>query len=369
MNQNQKDFSNILNREIIISILFVAIVFSFFVFKTYFDNKTTDRGEKQYVEEGKSRDYSKEDLPRFEDFLVESFFEGSSVNVNFESHENAKKFKTAIANGARDGLNFAGKYVLISWGCGTMCQTIAIVDADNGNIYFAPFSSSLGVEFKKDSSLLIVNPPNKIKETFGNDVPDWAHAYYYNWNKQEFIEVPFIEENQENLNINHWNTYQDKNHVFEFEYPANWFIKERYSIDPAELRGSNTLLKELMIDDKDSSGTDSQIINIRVYDNPSLFDLSWWLKSKKNNLEKERGCGVLDIETTETRAIAIDGINGLRGDVACCCGYFVNSFFVQKGDKVYSIGILGSLLLTGEEEMKESYENILNNIVSSFRFL
>ena len=40
-----------------------------------------------------------------------------------------------------DGVNFAGHYVVASWGCGTGCAQFAIIDAITGDLYAPPFDS------------------------------------------------------------------------------------------------------------------------------------------------------------------------------------------------------------------------------------
>src|SRR5262249_54869459 len=51
----------------------------------------------------------------------------------------ARMFRTVIRNGAEKGPNFAGHYTIVSWGCGTACVTVAIVDAISGEVYDTPF--------------------------------------------------------------------------------------------------------------------------------------------------------------------------------------------------------------------------------------
>lgn len=65
-------------------------------------------------------------------------------------------FITRIKEGCKDGINFAGHYTLIYWGCGTACQYGVIVDRKTGIIYDG-YTSSLGPEFKKESSYILFN--------------------------------------------------------------------------------------------------------------------------------------------------------------------------------------------------------------------
>jgi hypothetical protein len=109
--------------------------------------------------------------------------------IDFSSHPDALKFKTNLIEGVKGGPNFAEHYTIISWGCGTMCQVVAIVDNRDGAVYF-PITSTLGIDFRIDSNLLIVDPSWKIQENFGEyEIPDWAHPRYYIWENNSLIEI------------------------------------------------------------------------------------------------------------------------------------------------------------------------------------
>ena len=100
----------------------------------------------------------------YKKFSLNTFFESNKVPVyngkladpDFTSNEDAKMFRTRITEGCEDGINFAGFYTLIYWGCGTSCQYGVIVNRKTGEI-FDGHQSSLGSEFKKDSESIIMN--------------------------------------------------------------------------------------------------------------------------------------------------------------------------------------------------------------------
>jgi len=91
----------------------------------------------------------------FNDYKV-PVYKGKLALPDFNTNLKAKKFITRIKNECQQGINFAGYYTFISIGCGTACQINFIVNRKTGKIYKS-FSSSLGVEFKKTSKLLIKN--------------------------------------------------------------------------------------------------------------------------------------------------------------------------------------------------------------------
>jgi hypothetical protein len=83
-------------------------------------------------------DAQKNALPAFEEYRVVETFRGKSVPPQItESH---RWFRTIIQRGAAKGPNFAGQYTIATWGCGTGCVSMAIIDAKDGSVRDGPFS-------------------------------------------------------------------------------------------------------------------------------------------------------------------------------------------------------------------------------------
>lgn len=128
---------------------------------------------------------SRTDTPRFEDFPVSEKFTGKPVTVKILSRD-ARRYRTVIREGAREGPNFAGHYTIVTWGCGAGCVQFAIVDAKTGAVYSPRFYVAARMhfdeetqqpdeplQFRIDSKLLIVSgSPNEKNEGI----------YYYSWN-------------------------------------------------------------------------------------------------------------------------------------------------------------------------------------------
>jgi hypothetical protein len=74
----------------------------------------------------------------------------------------AKQHATIIRKGAKQGVNFAGRYRVIDWGCGSSCGVYIIVDVRTGRVFEPPEISrgvDLGIagpEFRPDSTLMVV---------------------------------------------------------------------------------------------------------------------------------------------------------------------------------------------------------------------
>jgi hypothetical protein len=76
--------------------------------------------------------------PTFEQYRV-PVFSGTSASVRLGSHPQAQTFRTVLREAARKGPNFAGHFTVATWGCGTNCIVVAIIDARNGRVFF-PFN-------------------------------------------------------------------------------------------------------------------------------------------------------------------------------------------------------------------------------------
>jgi hypothetical protein len=121
--------------------------------------------------------------PAFEEYPASPIFPGRAAPVDLDSHPSARMFRTRLRKGAEQGPNFAGHYTVVTWGCGTNCQTVAIVDSIDGRVFFPDLVSETGVAYRIDSRLLIENP---VHTSPGLDEEEERRLYggpnYYAWN-------------------------------------------------------------------------------------------------------------------------------------------------------------------------------------------
>jgi hypothetical protein len=82
-------------------------------------------------------------------------YKGKLASPDFSSNPEAKQFITRIKEGCKEGVNFAGHFTLVYWGCGTACQYGVVVDRKTGKIY-NKYMSSMGSKYRKDSKLIIM---------------------------------------------------------------------------------------------------------------------------------------------------------------------------------------------------------------------
>ena len=77
-------------------------------------------------------------------------FQGRDRNFN--------NFRTRIRNGIQEGANFAGRYKVIQFGCGTGCSFVIVGDVSTGRVYNFPhggeYDQMLRLEYRISSKLI-----------------------------------------------------------------------------------------------------------------------------------------------------------------------------------------------------------------------
>ena len=104
----------------------------------------------------------------FNHYKVKSIYSGKISRINFKSNPSARFHRTIISEDYKqNGVNFAGHYSFVYWGCGSPCTGCAIVDVKTGKVYLGPYSG-FGYDFTKESKLLIVNPKDTVSNSGQN---------------------------------------------------------------------------------------------------------------------------------------------------------------------------------------------------------
>src|SRR3954463_15436135 len=52
--------------------------------------------------------------------------------IDFKKNPDARTYKTRLIHGLEGGVNFAGHYIIVGWGCGTGCTNAAVIDTFTG---------------------------------------------------------------------------------------------------------------------------------------------------------------------------------------------------------------------------------------------
>ena len=128
-------------------------------------------------------------VPRFQDHRVAKSFSGKPAPVNLRSHPKARLFRTMLKLSAAKGPNFAGHYTIGTWGCGSDCRIVAVINAVDGRVYFAPFQVSTGATFHIDSNLFIANESEIEGYLAGEAMLDVYTPAWYVWRRGRFVEI------------------------------------------------------------------------------------------------------------------------------------------------------------------------------------
>lgn len=128
---------------------------------------------------------------RFDAYPVRGKSTSPCAQVDLKSHPKARLFRTMLREGAKTGPNFAGHYTIVQWGCGSSCLMVAVVNCRNGRVYFAPFTLShyMGQDFRIESRLFIVNPPETSGYQEGEHIPEWYEPSWHVWRRGRFVQL------------------------------------------------------------------------------------------------------------------------------------------------------------------------------------
>jgi hypothetical protein len=92
----------------------------------------------------------------------------------------ATEFRSALSQALEGGVNFAGRYTVATWGCGTSCQRHAVIDTATGRVVAFGLESELGISHTPRSKVLILNPkesfpkPGETNMSYIEEVLTWS---------------------------------------------------------------------------------------------------------------------------------------------------------------------------------------------------
>ena len=139
--------------------------------------------------------FAQSDLPQFKDYPVGEIYKGPTAPLVLT--RNDLTFKTRLQWAAKNlKPNFAGHYILTSWGCGAQCVMGAVIDAKTGKVYWWDFTICCWgadvddkfnpIEFRPDSKLIVFSGLRNEKEG-----DDGAHFYRFDDNGR-FVHIRSI---------------------------------------------------------------------------------------------------------------------------------------------------------------------------------
>jgi hypothetical protein len=140
---------------------------------------------------------------RFEDFPA-PVFKGRPAALKLHGSKEARNFRTRLREGAGRGVNFAGRYTVVQWGCGTACLQVAFIDAKTGAVFFPAELNGFGVwfwdnndealRFKPDSRLLVMSG---FPASEGGKGEPKSGLYYFEWTGRRLRLLKLVEKKRE----------------------------------------------------------------------------------------------------------------------------------------------------------------------------
>jgi len=141
--------------------------------------------------------------PRFEDYPA-PVYKGRPATLKLNGSKEARNFRTQLREGAKQGVNFAGHYTVASWGCGTACLQVALIDAKTGAVFFPEELNGFGVwfwdnndealRFKPNSRLLVMSG---FPASEGNKGEPKSGLYYFEWTGRRLKLLKLVEKKRE----------------------------------------------------------------------------------------------------------------------------------------------------------------------------
>lgn len=103
----------------------------------------------------------------------------------------ARKYRTRLDEGLRDlPVNFAGHYVMVTWGCGTTCLDGGMVDARTGEAAALPFPLDSFGSFEVDiADPLLYRADSRLIVMLGmlREEDEIPRQYFYEWAGERLV--------------------------------------------------------------------------------------------------------------------------------------------------------------------------------------
>ncbi len=139
-----------------------------------------------------------EKLPDFADYPVKEIYKGKPARPQIVTPYQ-KQFRTRIRQSMQQGPNFAGHYIVATWGCGSGCMQFVVTDAVSGRVYDPPMKS-VAFHFGPDAEhgpqkypdMVNVRPDSALLVVEGcPEEGDECGRFYYHFEKGKFTPLRF----------------------------------------------------------------------------------------------------------------------------------------------------------------------------------
>ena len=129
--------------------------------------------------------------PRFEGYPALGAYNGKNAPLALAS-KNDRAYRTQLRAAAAQKPNFAGHYIVTTWGCGSGCVMGAVLDANSGRVVWLPHTICCWpvdvddkfqpVAYRWDSRLMIFSGARNEKE--GDE-----GTHYYEFKDGKFVYI------------------------------------------------------------------------------------------------------------------------------------------------------------------------------------
>src|SRR5687767_756296 len=105
------------------------------------------------------------DAPRFKDYPAKPYV-GPNAAPDVRSDPRSRMYRTQLRGWATEKPNFAGHYILATWGCGTGCTQIAVIDVLTGKVFHPPGARTNSI-VNVHETLLVNGGTSRRRADFG----------------------------------------------------------------------------------------------------------------------------------------------------------------------------------------------------------
>ncbi len=128
-------------------------------------------------------------VPQFKDFPAPETYRGRNAPLVLTRDD--RMFRTRLRDAAKQKPNFAGHYIVTTWGCGTSCLVGAVIDAKTGKVHWWDFTlccwedvdeNFKPFEFRLDSKLIVFSGARSEKDGDNG-------AHFYKFERGRFVHL------------------------------------------------------------------------------------------------------------------------------------------------------------------------------------
>ncbi len=136
------------------------------------------------------------DAPHFSDYPAE-IYNGPNAKPLIAGNKESQLYRTRIRAWSTKKPNFAGHYILATWGCGTDYLQITIINTVTGRIIYPKelnTNISINVESELLPQILQFHPNSKLLVVIGmpNEKPELRGISYFMMQDDNLAKVRFI---------------------------------------------------------------------------------------------------------------------------------------------------------------------------------